>query len=287
MMIKLIASDMDGTLLNSKHVISKENIEAIRKAEEAGVTFVIATGRKYDDVEPLIKEWDLQCQCILMNGAEYRDEQGNILEQINVDKNKAKQIINMMQQAGIAVEIYTNNGSFTTETKEKALEGITYRIMSFEPGISFEEATKLAKEYPYFKRLQYITDIDEFIKSDIEIGKILAFHQDAELVTKLRNDLKTIDGLAVASTFATNIEVNNAKAQKGIILSEVVEKMGIKKEEVIVFGDSFNDYSLFTEFPVSFAMGNAMPEIKEIAKYITDTNDNAGVAKGIYKALEF
>ncbi|GKX68872.1 Cof-type HAD-IIB family hydrolase [Inconstantimicrobium mannanitabidum] len=286
-MIKLIASDMDGTLLNNKHVISKENIEAIRKAEAAGVTFVIATGRKYDDVQPLIKAWDLQCQCILMNGAEYRDEKGNILEQINVDKNKAKQIINMMQQAGIAVEIYTNKGSFTTETKEKALEGATYRIMSFEPGISFEEATKQAKELPYFNRLQYITDIDDFLKSEVEIGKILAFHQDVELVTKLRNNLKTIDGLAVASTFATNIEVNNVKAQKGIILSEVVEKMGIKKEEVIVFGDSFNDYSLFTEFPVSFAMGNAMPEIKEIAKYITDTNDNAGVAKGIYKALEF
>ena len=53
----------------------------------------------------------------------------------------------------------------------------------------------------------------------------------------------------------------------------------------MVIGDSFNDYSMFTEFPVSFAMENAMPEIKEIAKYITDTNDNDGVAKAIYKAL--
>lgn len=285
-MIKLIASDMDGTLLNSKHEISKENLEAIRTAEAAGLTFVIATGRKYDDVEPIIKACDLKCQCILMNGAEYRDEEGNILEQINVDKSKAKQIIDMMQQAAVAVEIYTNKGSYTTETKERALEGITYRIMSFEPGVSFIEAMGMAREYPYFKNLKYITNIDEFLKSDIEIGKILAFHQDVDLVTKLRNNLKTIEGLAVASTFATNIEVNNVKAQKGIILSKVVEKMGIKKDEVIVFGDSFNDYSLFTEFPVSFAMGNAMPEIKEIAKYITETNDNAGVAKGIYKVLE-
>ena len=74
-------------------------------------------------------------------------------------------------------------------------------------------------------------------------------------------------------------------AQKGFILAKVVEKMGIKRDEVMVIGDSFNDYSMFTEFPESFAMENAVPEIKEVAKYITDTNDNAGVAKAIYKIL--
>ena len=61
--------------------------------------------------------------------------------------------------------------------------------------------------------------------------------------------------------------------------------MGIARDEVMVIGDSFNDYSMFEEFKESFAMGNAIDEIKEIAKHITDTNDNAGVAKAIYKAL--
>ena len=61
--------------------------------------------------------------------------------------------------------------------------------------------------------------------------------------------------------------------------------MSINKDEVMVIGDSFNDYSMFTEFPVSFAMKNAVLQIKKIAKYITDTNDNAGVAKAIYKVL--
>ena len=62
--------------------------------------------------------------------------------------------------------------------------------------------------------------------------------------------------------------------------------MGIDKSEVIVLGDSFNDYSMFTEFENSYAMENAIPEIKEIAKYVTDSNNNDGVAKAIYKALE-
>ena len=62
--------------------------------------------------------------------------------------------------------------------------------------------------------------------------------------------------------------------------------MGLKNQEVMVLGDSFNDYSMFKEFPISFAMGNAIDEIKEIAKYITDTNYNDGVAKAIYKIIK-
>ena len=61
--------------------------------------------------------------------------------------------------------------------------------------------------------------------------------------------------------------------------------MGLEKDEVMVLGDSFNDYSMFTEFKNSYAMKNAIPEIKEIAGFITDTNDNDGVAKAIYSAL--
>ena len=71
-----------------------------------------------------------------------------------------------------------------------------------------------------------------------------------------------------------------------MILAKAIEKMGIDKSEVIVLGDSFNDYSMFTEFENSFAMENAIPEIKKIAKYITDSNENDGVAKAIYKVLE-
>lgn len=62
--------------------------------------------------------------------------------------------------------------------------------------------------------------------------------------------------------------------------------MGIEKEEVAVIGDGLNDYSMFAEFPISFAMGKAVPEIKETAKYITDTNYDSGVAKAINKILQ-
>ena len=78
-MIKLIASDMDGTLLNNRHEIDDETVEAIKKAEENGIIFAISTGREYDNVEPFLKKHNIRCQCVLMNGAEYRDENGKII----------------------------------------------------------------------------------------------------------------------------------------------------------------------------------------------------------------
>lgn len=286
-MIKLITSDMDGTLLGKNHDISEENLNAIRKAEELGVHFAIATGRAYEDVKPFLDKYKLKCECIVLNGAEYRDKEGNILEGIYIDKNKVKNILDIMRGDGLTVEIYTNRGFYTTNTREETLNGMIYRVKTFNPEIkSKDEVLKKAKEHPHFVNLNYITNIDEFLKSDVKIGKFIAFYDEEDKIAKLKKRLEAVDGLAVSSSFITNVEVNDIGAQKGTILAKVVEKMGMKKEEVIVIGDSFNDYSMFTEFSNSFAMGNALPEIKEVAKYITDTNYNDGVAKAIYKALE-
>ena len=284
-MIKLIVSDMDGTLLNSNHQISKENLEAIRKAEEKGVHFAIATGRAYSDVKPLLDENNLKCECILSNGAEYRDKNGNILEEVAIEKDSARKIINMIKKDGLSVEIYTDDGFYTIDSEEDSLRETARRIQTFNPGTGFEDALEQAKIHPHFVNLHYIDDVEEFLKSDVKIAKFVAFYEDEETTLKVKKTLGDIEGIAISSTFTRNIEINNEQAQKGLILSRVIEKLGLKKEEVIVLGDSYNDTSLFTEFPISFAMENAVPEIKQLAKYITDTNDNAGVAKAIYKAI--
>ena len=285
-MIKLIASDMDGTLLNEKHKIDKETVAAIRKAEEAGIVFAISTGREYETVESLLKENNIKCQCVLMNGAEYRDEDGNILEDINIEQKVATKIIHILQEEKVSARIFTNKGIYTTDTKEKALKEMVYRTLSFNPDFTQEEATEFAKVQPYFTQLNYISDLEGFINSNIEIRKFVAFHNDTELINKMKKIIGEIEGIAVSSSFRDNIEVTHITAQKGIILAKVAKKMVFEKNEVLVLGDSFNDYSMFTEFTESVAMGNAIPEIKEIAKYITDTNNNLGVAKAIYRVLE-
>ena len=239
----------------------------------------------YDGVKPFMDKHGIKCEYILMNGAEFRDENGELIESISMDKRKIKDILNILCKEDLIVELYTGDGSYTTNTKEEALKEMVYRVQNFEKVQDYDKALEIAKEHENFKTLKYIDDIDKFIESSIEIRKIITFSNDEEIIKKTKVELNDIGGLAVLSSFITNIEITDERAQKGYILKKVTEKMGIKNEEVIAFGDSFNDYSLFTEFEKAYAMENAIPEIKEIAKNITDTNDNSGVAKAIYKEL--
>ncbi|NLK93833.1 MAG: HAD family phosphatase [Clostridiales bacterium] len=285
-MIKLIASDMDGTLLDSNHGITKENLLLINKAKENSIIFTIATGRRYEDVLPILKENNIKCQCIVMNGAEYRDEEGKILDSIYLSKEKSREILEVLKEHGFNIEIYTDKGLYCTTSKEEALNQAALRIMSYSSNnISFEKALKEAHNHPHFKELNYITNVEEFLESNIEIAKFVVFFDTIEKTKYAKNALKDIEGIAVSGSFERNIEINNIKAQKGIILTKVIKKMGLNKDEVAVMGDSYNDYSMFKEFTETYAMGNAIKEIKEIAKYITETNDNSGVAKAIEKII--
>ena len=113
-MIKLIASDMDGTLLNDDHMISEENLKAIRKAQEMGRHFTIVTGRDYGAVKSYLEECNLKCECILSNGAEYRDVNGNVIESVYMNKESVKIVFDMLNEAGLCIQLMTNKGSYIT-----------------------------------------------------------------------------------------------------------------------------------------------------------------------------
>ncbi|MDU5108448.1 MULTISPECIES: Cof-type HAD-IIB family hydrolase [unclassified Clostridium] len=284
-MIKLIASDMDGTLLNSNHDIDKETVDAIREAEEAGIIFAISTGREYQSVKEVLDKHNIKSQCILSNGAEYRDEEGNILDIININNESAREIIDTLDENNFSARIFTNQGIFTTSTREKALEEVINRTKSFNPELTESEARKISENLRFFTALKYIDDLDKFFNEGLEVRKFVAFHSDIELIDKMKKELSKIEGLAISSSFRDNIEITDMNAQKGIILAKVAKKLSIEKDEVMILGDSFNDYSMFEIFEETVAMENAIPEVKAIAKYITDSNDNLGVAKAIRNVL--
>lgn len=284
-MIKLIASDMDGTLINSKHEISEGNLTSIRKAQEKGITFAIATGRDYKMVKPFLDKYNLKCEAIVMNGAEYRDEEGNILGSISIEKYKVKLIIEEILKVTRIIELYTNKGVFVNKISEEEIEASINRIKQFNKGMSRESILKVLNELRKQMTEFEVEDIDKIIDSDTIFYKIITFDDNKEVIRKLKEKIGEIGGLAVASTSEYDIEVNDEKAQKGLILSKVAKIKNIENDEVMVLGDSFNDYSMFTTFKNSYAMENAINEIKEIATYITDSNDNDGVAKAIDNIL--
>lgn len=287
-MIKLIVSDMDGTLFNSNQEISPANLAAIKQAEKNGIHFMIATGRSIETIGPTLEKYDLKCGLILMNGAEVRDEDLNIISTINVDHQIISELAKMLNMQGYIPEYMTNKGTHICGSKEMMEKNMGWRMMCLNRShtLTLEEAIELGKNSIFQMTLTRNDSIDEFLKKDLEIRKIIVFNPNTEENKKHRSELQEkFPKLSILSSYPENIEINNKYAQKGYGLLKAIEKMDIKKEEVAVFGDGYNDMSMFELFPNSFAPVNAEQEIKDKASEIIPSNNDNGVGKKINELL--
>lgn len=285
-MIKLIVSDIDGTLTNHNSVISKENIEAIRFANSKGVKFAIASGRAYEDITPIFKEYpDIEFEVIAANGAQYYDKNGKVLESCFLDVGICKKICQIYHQYNLNYMIYTTKGVFTGCCVEHVREAFVKRKMAFDGGNFDQIYQNFYKRYLPFRTMQFV-DVDEFLTGNIEILKIEGIDEGEELINIVRPHVASIEGIAYLSSFPNNMEVTNQRAQKGLLLLKVIEKLKINKEEVMVIGDGANDITLFTNFVHSVAVENAVDCIKELAKYHVASNEDNGVAKAIYMLVD-
>ncbi len=287
-MIKLIAADMDGTLIDKTHGISSENCSMIRKAQKCGIRFVVATGRLYNEVSVMLKQYDISCECITMNGAEYYDKSGTCIEGIYFNKNKAKEIFNFMQNENkFALEVYTDQGCYTVEPRLKFLYGFMKRARIYHTDYNFYQKIFYALRNTHFRQVKHIKNIEDFLASKLNIAKFVSYSDNESDIAALKERFKSINDVAVSGSFTTNIEVNDALATKGNSIKKIAMRENIKEDEIMVIGDGLNDMSMFKNFPTnSIAMGNAIPEIKNVASSITADCNNSGVAMAIKNILD-
>ncbi|UDI79047.1 HAD family phosphatase [Staphylococcus taiwanensis] len=285
-MIKLIATDMDGTLLNAAHEISQENIDAIKYAQSQGITVAIATGRAFYEASTPIAETDLSVPYICLNGAEVRDESFNIISTSNLNHELVERIKSILNKDDVYFQIYTNRGIYT-EDPTKDLD--IYLDIAKQAG---QEADVEKIKAGIQKRIDNGTlkVVDSY--EDIEdipgelIMKVLAFNPDLEKINAIGAQLSAIPSLAVSSSSRGNLEITHSDAQKGIALESIADKLKIDLQDVMALGDNMNDVSMLERVGYPVAMDNAMPEVKAVAKYVTDSNENSGVGKAIMKVLK-
>lgn len=287
-MIKLIVSDMDGTLFNSNQEISPLNIAAIKEAGKKGVKFMIATGRSIDTIMPTIEKYELECGLILMNGAEVRDEEKNILDTINIDYEVINRLAKRLDEMGYIPEYMTNQSAQICDTEERMYLNMGYRILCLdrEHKLSLKEAIEIGKTSMFMKSLYRNNSLEDMYRKNIEVRKIIVFNPDGKVNEKNRKVLiEEFPELSILSSYPENIEINAKMAQKGYGLLNAIKKMGIKKEEVAVFGDGLNDLSLIEQFPNSYVPVNGNTELKKIALEVIPSNNDDGVGKKIFEIL--
>lgn len=284
-MIKLIAIDLDGTLLNTESQISSENTDAIRYAQNSGVHVVIATGRAHADVRAICKKAGLVTPVIAANGATTHDENENKIESIPMDRNIALKVLEWLEENEFYYEVLTDQAIYSPNQGHQLMSIEIDRALSANPEESMDRLLRLAeKQYEQtgIVRIPSYHNIPE----SAEIYNILALSFDPEKLEKGRAQFRNDKNVAMVISADHNFEVEHPEASKGNALAKLASRLGVSMKDTMAIGDSFNDVSMLSAVHHSVAMGNANPAIKEIAKEVTLKNTEHGVAYAIEQKLK-
>lgn len=268
--IKMIAADLDGTLLKDDKTIDPYTLEIISKVVEKDVTFVIATGRPYNGVpEELLGIKGIR-YAMTSNGARVVDiHTGESVIQKLLPKEKGLKALEIGSKYDTLQEIYYSGQGYADKDKLN----------------NVKKYHKNPNMWEYFLRTRKQVDsvMDMAHETDQDMDKMqMLFPYDDERA-KAWEEIRKIEGINAVDSIGYNIEVTSKEAHKGAALLELADMLNIKSDEIMAFGDGDNDASMIKSAGFGVAMGNAGEKARAAADYITDSNDNNGVANAINK----
>jgi len=263
MKYKLIAADIDGTLVNSKREITPKTKEKIHEAIERGVIFTICSGRPVQGVQLITKQLEADIPVITYNGAMViTGESRKIIYSCTMRREDAIQVEKFGRERNTTIAVWADNQLYVNRMDERAAK---YSELSGTPPIKYE-------------------NIEELIGKGI--NKIL-WYDEVERINEFQKELQ--GKLSSTVNFHTSqpffLEFVDVNASKAIALEKLGEYYGIKREEMIAIGDGFNDLSMIEYAGLGVAMENAPSEIKEAADFVTLSNEDDGVAYVIEKFI--
>jgi Cof subfamily protein (haloacid dehalogenase superfamily) len=263
MKYKLMAVDIDGTLLDSENILRDATIEAIRQAVAKGLIFTIATGRPIQGVEQFNARLGLDLPFITYNGAMVvMGTSREILYERCLSFDDAKRVYELGQEYGTTVIVWSKNLLYVNQMNERALK--------------YGEMAKT--------KAVLISDVDTILRAGA--SKIL-WYDEMENINRFEAEVGNVVGSSV--NFHTSkpifLEFVDKAASKAIAMEKLGEHFGIRREEMIAVGDGDNDLSMIEYAGLGVAMGNAKDNVKSKADYITLSNDENGVAHVIYEFI--
>ena len=261
--IKLIASDLDGTLLNEDKTIASENLEAIKKAREQGVLFTIATGRPLPSTKRYYEITGADVPMILYNGALiYDGKTGKTISSVCLEPDDAIKILELADELGASACVWYDHKLYANKIDENVNE---YKSLSGLEPIVIKDKKALAQK---------------------GIIKIL-IHDTPQNLQNFVEKIRDVSFNNVTTCFSGKeyFEFFNKEVSKGVGLLRLCEYCGIKPQEVLALGDAENDKPMLKAAGIGVAMANGFPETKAAADYITDDNESGGWAKAVNKFI--
>ena len=270
---KLIACDLDETLLNDEHLVGAKNVAAIKRArEEYGVKFVPATGRGFMQIQPELKElqlYDLEGEYVIsFNGGALTENKNNrIIEFKGLEFSKMKEIFEAGLNFDVCIHVYTPDNLYVFNLSESERQRIKNQ--------------KLEAVYPEVNSVDFL--------KDTPISKILYQNVDVPYLMSLEEGLKPITDGHCAVSYSSNryMEFNALGVDKGQGLIDLANKLGIAIEETIAVGDNYNDMAMLKVAGLSVAANNAVDDVKAACDYTTNANNIEGVVAELIEKFIF
>lgn len=270
-MIKLIVSDMDGTLLSENLDISIENSRAIHQAQEAGIHFMIATGRTHHSGYNIAKEAGIRCPFIALNGAEFYDEHENLKYTRHIEKDMMLSLAHFLNDKGAHTELITPQATYTKRSPEDYIEALMEELSLINEGFDRQEALRYFERHRDSLHLKHVNHYEHLLnKSGEPILKVLVNSRDQEELKEIKAKVEAeFPDLIVTSASPRNLEINTKQANKGYAVAEYAKSLGLSADEVATVGDNLNDKTMLSWAKYGFAVENAIPAAKEAANYQT------------------
>ncbi|MFB6466945.1 Cof-type HAD-IIB family hydrolase [Cytobacillus sp. Hz8] len=277
-MVKLIAVDLDGTLLNDEKKISKRNTEAIQFAQSQGIEVVVATGRAHFDVEAIFQQTDIQPWIISANGATIHQPNGEPYYSNSIPQQEAKEILEWLEQEDYYYEVSSNDSLYTPIYGRSLLNQEMEQIHQGCPELSMEEMKQSAEKQYSQTGFVFIHSYKELLLQHIDYYNILAYSFDKVKLQKLWKKFEDYENIAIVKSHIHNFEFQHQDVSKGNALRVLANKLKINLVDSAAVGDNFNDLSMFEIVGKSAAMGNASEDVKKHCDFVTLTNKEDGVA---------
>lgn len=270
---KLICIDLDGTLLDNDCQISEKNKAALKAAVDKGIRIAFTTGRMFTSARLHASKAGVNVSIIGSNGAYIREIDGEkAIFECPLDRQGFDKICNVIEKYKLDI----NFNTFDRVITDYELPPTNNHVLANK---TVSEELKI--KFGVHKNLREIYDIYEE-----GLLKVLMFSKDdKETIKKARKELEELGGLEISSSKADNLEIMTKGMTKGTGIRTLAGILGINQEEIMCIGDSENDISMFKAAGLKIAMGNATEELKAMADYVTDTNNNSGVGKAIEKFI--
>ena len=261
--IKLVATDIDGTILKYDFKFNEEVKECISKLTDSGIKVILVTGRMHSATDFIAEELGLDTPIVSYQGGlvKCKDE---ILYEKNLDPTVAKKIIKWAKDNNVHINLY------------------------MEDELYVEKDDEVIRRYTGERAAGFI--VKSFEELELQrINKILAIDfVNHELVTEWKNHLceNFKENAYIVKSTPYFCEISHPKAKKSSAVDFLREYYGLKKEEILTIGDQNNDIELLKAGGIKVAMGNATDELKEVADYVTDTVNNNGFVRAMEKFVK-